>query len=230
MECIVLAGGLGTRLKGVIGALPKCMAPIAGKPFLHYLFQYLAAQKCTKVILSLGFRHEVVLEWLPQNEWTFEIDWVIESEPLGTGGGIKLALQKAKNNTVIILNGDTMFRVDLKGLIQFHNQSKAATTLALKPMVDFDRYGVVQIDEHQKIVQFEEKKPRKYSTINGGIYVVEKKYFEEKIVANRFSFEQDYLEAFVSNHLFYGWVADDYFIDIGIPSDYEKAQIDFSDF
>ena len=87
MECIVLAGGLGTRLRGVIGEMPKCMAPVGGKPFLYWLFRYLSGQGCTRCVLSLGYRHEAVLSWLRQNPPDFAVDYVVEQEPLGTGGG-----------------------------------------------------------------------------------------------------------------------------------------------
>ncbi len=96
MECIVLAGGLGTRLQGVIGNYPKCMAEIAGKPFLYYLFKYLQSQPISRVILSLGHKHQIITDWLNTYTWNFTIDTVIESEPLGTGGGLRLALSEAK--------------------------------------------------------------------------------------------------------------------------------------
>ena len=92
MEAIILAGGLGTRLQGVIGAFPKCMAPVNNRPFLDYLFDYLEQQKCTRVILSLGYKHKVITEWLEERDLFFEVDCVIEDEPLGTGGGILAAM------------------------------------------------------------------------------------------------------------------------------------------
>ena len=114
MECIILAGGLGTRLQGVIGAYPKCMAQVAGKPFLAHLFEYLNRQKCTRVILSLGYKHRIVTDWLETQDLFFELDYITEDEPLGTGGGIQAALEEAAADDVIVLNGDTMFMVDLK--------------------------------------------------------------------------------------------------------------------
>src|SRR6185312_8111452 len=129
MECIILAGGQGTRLQGVIGEYPKCMAPVNGQPFLHYLFKYLSDQECSRVVLSLGYKHEVVTAWLATKPLPFEIDYVVETQPLGTGGGIALALSKTKTDDVVVLNGDTMFQADLKALIDFHKEKQAATTL-----------------------------------------------------------------------------------------------------
>jgi D-glycero-alpha-D-manno-heptose 1-phosphate guanylyltransferase len=227
MECIVLAGGLGTRLQGVIGAQPKCMAPICGKPFLQYLFDYLDVQNCSSVTLSLGFRHEAVIEWVEKYDWPFRIDYVVETEPLGTGGGIALALKQTLKDDVFVLNGDTMFRADLNKMMEFHLSKKSATTLALKFLQNFERYGVVKVDDNSCIQSFEEKKYYDKGLINGGIYIINKSLFEGKKLPEKFSFEQQYLEQFVNEGNFYGFLSEAYFIDIGVPNDYEQAQIDF---
>lgn len=226
MECIILAGGLGTRLQGVIGDQPKCMAPVNGHPFLHYLFNYLEKYDCTRVILSLGHKHEAVLEWLKIQHRSFEISYVVETEPLGTGGGIQLAMQQAKEKEVIVLNGDTMFCVDLKELLKVHTSHRAGTTLSLKEMHNFDRYGVVNTNSDSIIISFEEKQYRDVGLINGGVYAIDKNYFFAKGLPQKFSFEKDYLEAFVSEGRFQSYISNEYFIDIGIPVDYEKAQED----
>lgn len=227
MECIILAGGMGTRLQSVVADLPKCMAPVNGLPFLHYMFNYLEQQSCTRVILSLGYKHEDVINWLATQNRTFSIDYVIEQEPLGTGGGILLAMQKAVAKHVIVLNGDTMFRVDLPAMREFHTAKAAVATLALKPMTNFERYGVVRVNENSTIIAFEEKKQYAEGMINGGVYILNKKAIIDKSLPERFSLEQDYFEATVTDGNMYGFVSNEYFIDIGIPSDYEKAQLDF---
>jgi len=228
MECIVLAGGLGTRLQGVIGDYPKCMAPINDKPFLHYVFKYLTHQKCTRVVLSLGYKYKTVLEWLGTQDLPFEVDYTIEYSPLGTGGGISLAMWRTKADEIFVLNGDTMFNVDLPMMAAFHKDKKAETTLALKGMQNFDRYGTVVTDDSTScITSFEEKKYRERGWINGGVYLVNKAALTDKNLPIKYSFEKDYFEAFVQYGKFYGFKSADYFIDIGIPADYEKAQEDF---
>lgn len=227
MECIVLAGGLGTRLRSVIGAVPKCMAPVTGKPFLHYLFNYLASQKITHVTLSLGHAHEVVLEWLNDHEYPFAIDWVIEREALGTGGGIQLAMEKCKADDVFVFNGDTMFTADLTAMQIVHSLAGAETTLALKAMKNFDRYGTVQINQSQVITSFEEKTPKATGDINGGIYLISRNAFLKRELPEKFSFEKDYLERFVSEQKFHAYLSEGYFLDIGVPDDYQQAQQDF---
>ncbi len=227
MECIVLAGGLGTRLRSVVNELPKCMAPVNGQPFLHYLFEYLKKQGITRVILSLGYKHEYVLDWISKQDLPFDIDPVIEEEPLGTGGGIQLALSKAKDSNIIVLNGDTIFTLSLNKLLSFHVEAKATTTLSLKEMYNFDRYGVVNLDEQNTIISFEEKQYREKGLINGGVYVMDKKAFANKDLPEKFSFEKDYLEQYISEKRFCGYISDGYFLDIGIPEDYHKAAEDF---
>lgn len=232
MECIILAGGLGTRLRGVIGNTPKCMAPVNGRPFLYWLLRYLQKQGCTKAILSLGFGADLVLHWLVDSclddlshHFT---DEVIEKEPLGTGGAIRLAMQKAKGEQVLVVNGDTMFDMPLSTLMDFHRQKKAETSLALKAMRNFDRYGTVDTDAAGRILSFREKAPMEEGNINGGIYCIDRKAFLERELPPKFSFEKDYLEAFVGEGRFYGFEDAGYFIDIGVPQDYEQSQRDFA--
>ena len=229
MECVVLAGGLGTRLRGVIGEQPKCMAPINSQPFLYYLMQYLETEGCTKLILSLGYKHEVVIEWIRQQNYSFKIDWVIEDEPLGTGGGIKLALTAAQGEEVFILNGDTFFDVSLKEMLVYHQQlnGESEATLALKYMENFERYGTVTTDREKRITAFKEKQPMESGWINGGVYLVNRTAFLAKNFPEKFSFEKDYLEAFITERRLFGFESGEYFIDIGVPEDYDKAQTDF---
>ncbi len=227
MEAIILAGGLGTRLQGVIGEAPKCMAPINGLPFLSYLFEYLEKQRCTRIILSLGYKNKPIIDWLEDQDIFFELDYIVENEPLGTGGGILAALEECETDDVVVINGDTMFDVNLRQMMLFHQSSNAQTTLALKEMHNFERYGIVNTNDAGLITSFEEKQQRDAGLINGGIYVIDREAFIERKLPNKFSFEKDYLERYTNDKKFYGYKSDGYFIDIGIPADYERAQEDF---
>ena len=227
MEAIILAGGFGTRLKDVIGAQPKCMAPVNGKPFLAYLFDYLDRQHCTRVIMSLGYKKNIIIDWMEEQDVMFELDYIIESEPLGTGGGIFAAIEDAETDDVIVVNGDTLFNVNLRDMMKFHTAKKAATTIALKEMHNFDRYGIVQTDNNSIITAFEEKKQMEQGLINGGTYIINKETFLKKNLPEKFSFEKEYLEKYAAEKKFYGFNSDSYFIDIGIPEDYTRAQQDF---
>ena len=226
MECVVLAGGMGTRLRSVVADLPKCMAPVAGRPFLDWLLESLEAACFDHIILSLGYRHEAVEAWIAERPSKARISCVVETEPLGTGGGVKLALQQACEDNVFILNGDTFFGVDFNALHAFHLQRGAVTTLALKPLCDFDRYGAVECDEQGFITAFREKQPCAEGLINGGIYLLQRDALDEMPV--RFSLEKDFFEPLTAKAALAGFRSEGYFIDIGIPADYARAQRDFA--
>ena len=223
-EGIILAGGLGTRLRQAVPDLPKCMAPVAGRPFIAYVIDYLRMQGVQRFIFSLGYRWGEIETYLTEHYPTLEYTTVIEEEPLGTGGAIHLALQKAKGENVVVANGDTLFRVNLKELYPFHLEQDAECTLALKPMQQFDRYGVVETDAKGKITSFKEKQFYENGCINGGVYLLNKKKFLHRPFSQKFSFEKDYLEQYYREEGFFGLAQEGYFIDIGIPEDYNKAQ------
>lgn len=228
-EVIILAGGLGTRLRSVISDVPKCMAPVAGKPFLWYLLKYLSHFDIEKVILSVGYLRNFIIEWIDENGngFPFEFDYAIEATPLGTGGGIKLALDKCSSSDIIILNGDTFFNVDLDELYGQHRLHPDSITLALKPMECFDRYGNVRVNGNL-IVDFEEKRYCEKGLINGGVYVINKSENLFKGLPKKFSFETDVLQPQCVGGNLYGIIQDGYFIDIGIPEDYKRANKEFS--
>lgn len=223
---IILAGGLGTRLRPLISDLPKPMAPVNGKPFLHYIFQYLLRQNITDVILSVGYKHESIQSYFGSEYLGIKIRYSIEHEPLGTGGGIKQAFELI-DNEAFVLNGDTYFDVNLAELRTFYVQSKSDLVLALKSLTHFDRYGTVRMDPHHRITEFCEKKFMPRGLINGGIYFFKKKLFEQLNTPDKFSFETDVLEKYSATLHFGGKVFDGFFIDIGIPEDYQKAQHEF---
>lgn len=223
-ECIVLAGGLGTRLRSVVADKPKCMAPVGQHPFLYYLLQYLHKQGITHAVLSLGYKSEQVIDWCNSTPLPLEVSFVIEPEPLGTGGAIMNALPALKGNEFFITNGDTYFDVDLRIVAFFHKPG--SLSLVLKPMREFDRYGSVEMDEDNgRITAFLEKQHCKEGLINGGIYLTSVSYLSQLHLPGKFSFEKEVLETQVNKEL-YGFVSDTYFIDIGIPADYEQAQHD----
>ncbi|MBD3842888.1 MAG: NTP transferase domain-containing protein, partial [Campylobacterales bacterium] len=151
MEAIVLAGGLGTRLKSVVSNVPKPMATIGDKPFLEYILKYLKKNGITRVILSVGYKLEIIEEYFGNNFEGIELIYSKEDEPLGTGGAIKKAMSKVKSSKVYIINGDTFFDVNLKSLILVDNSK---ITLSLKHMKNFDRYGCVESDENNLVTAF----------------------------------------------------------------------------
>jgi D-glycero-alpha-D-manno-heptose 1-phosphate guanylyltransferase len=228
IEAIILAGGFGTRLRSAVPDLPKCMAPVAGKPFLYYVITHFQQQGVQKFILSLGYKHEIIQEYITKEFGNADFKFSIETEPLGTGGAIKLACSQTAEKTVLALNGDTLFKVELNKLIPFHHLCGAHCTLSLKPMKQFERYGVVKLKKDYSIESFDEKRYYDEGLINGGVYALNVRQFQREDLPQKFSFEKDYMEALYSQRKMYGVTQDKYFIDIGIPEDYERAQSELS--
>ncbi|HWR31947.1 MAG TPA: HAD-IIIA family hydrolase [Chitinophagaceae bacterium] len=222
-EAIILAGGLGTRLRDAVPGLPKCMAPVAGRPFLFHVINYLRSQGVEKFIFSLGYQHEIIQGYLDNQFSTLPFKCSIEDEPLGTGGAILLACSISKDENIAVVNGDTLFKADLRQAFLFHNHNIAACTILLKPMRNFDRYGVVELSEDNLVKSFKEKQAYETGNINGGTYLLNKQKFLDEEFPSKFSFEKDYLEKFYQQRRIFGLVQDEYFIDIGIPEDYNRA-------
>ena len=223
-EAIILAGRLGTRKKSAVPDLPKCMAPVNGKPFIAYVIQYLKQQGVEKFIFALGYKSESFENFLKEEESTIGYQLSIEQEPLGTGGAIKLACLRATEKNVLITNGDTLFKTDVNKLSTFHLNLGADCTLALKPMHHFERYGVVELNDDYSIKNFKEKQFYEEGLINGGLYALNVAHFLNEALPEKFSFEKDYLENLYHKRKMFGLIQDAYFIDIGIPEDYKKAQ------
>jgi D-glycero-alpha-D-manno-heptose 1-phosphate guanylyltransferase len=223
-EAIILAGGLGTRLRSVVSDLPKCMAPVAGRPFLDHVIEYLLKQRIDKIILSVGYKSEMIIKHVNEKYPMLDAQFSIEEEPLGTGGAVRLACGLVKEKNVLILNGDTLFKVDIQQLQAFHGSKDADCTIALKPMQHFDRYGIVELDEDNRISNFKEKQPYESGLINGGVYALDAERFLHVDLPQKCSFEKDYLEQFYTDRKMFGLVQYVYFIDIGIPEDFERAQ------
>jgi len=229
-QAIVLAGGLGTRLRSEIGEFPKPLASINGEPFLTFVFKYLQKNGINKVVLSVGYKWELIQEKYG-NKWNdISIEYAVEDKRLGTGGAIKLAMKYIEADDFYVLNGDTLFDINLLTLEEFHFRKNAQCSVALKEMFKVDRYGCVDVkfeDDNQtegKIIAFQEKEYRDKTIINGGIYCLNKSILNDFPSDDVFSFESDYLEIDTANKSIYGKLFDEYFIDIGIPEDYKAFE------
>jgi D-glycero-alpha-D-manno-heptose 1-phosphate guanylyltransferase len=223
MDALVLAGGFGTRLRSIIQDIPKPMALIGGKPFLAYLLTYLSVNGVTRVVLCTGYKHDVVETYFGATYAGMNIIYSVETTPLGTGGAVMRAMQHVHDNACLVLNGDTFFKVDIAGLISAFTQSNADVTLALKPMTHFSRYGTVTRGK-DRILSFEEKRYCQSGEINGGVYYIKKSMLVNAGYPETFSLEKDFLEPGAHTLTMTGFVENGYFIDIGIPEDYERAQ------
>lgn len=224
METIILSGGLGTRLRSVVNDKPKCMADIDGKPFLYYWLKYLEKFTITdKIIFSLGYKAEYVLDWIEKEKKNFfcQTDYIVEKQPLGTGGAIGFALKKTKSKDILVLNGDSLFLADLNDLYFHYCNTDSDIVMALKPMKNFERYGKVNLGADNIVTSFEEKKYCSEGFINAGVYMFDKHRLSLEQYGEKFSFEKQVLET-KKNIRAYAY--NSYFIDIGIPEDYLRAQ------
>lgn len=227
-EAVVLAGGLGTRLRHIVPDLPKSMAPVNGQPFISYVLAYLSRQGITKVIVAAGYKYEHILSGIGDRFMDMDVKYSIEDEPLGTGGAIVKALTDVDSEYCLVLNGDTLFTVDTDAFLEHFIQKKPVISLAVKPMENFDRYGNI-ILEGDRIRSFSEKKFCREGLINGGIYLVNREWMIMNSPGRVFSFERDMLEKRAGDELITGYISDTYFIDIGIPEDYHRAERELKD-
>ena len=224
-EAIILAGGKGTRLQSAVANIPKPMALIDNVPFLTYLLNYLKKYNIEHVILSTDNKWEAIHEHFGDNYKSIRISYAVEEEPLGTGGGIKLAMEKVEGEDVYILNGDTFFDVNLCDLSEFYFVHQADMTITVKRKSNFFRYGTVELDVC-KVVGFKDKQLLKSGLINGGIYLMKKNLFKAFNMPDKFSLQTDFMEKHLSNLRICAMRCSEYYIDIGIPADYEKANKD----
>ena len=224
-EAIVLAGGKGTRLQSVVSNVPKPMAPIGEKPFLALLLQYLQSQGIEKVVLSVGYMYEIIQETFGNTFNGLAISYSIENEPLGTGGAIAKAMTMIEGENALVLNGDSFIKVELEEIEKHIPCSKNESLLVLKEMTNVSRYGSVVLKD-EVITAFEEKQFKEKALINAGVYVLNKDIFKDKNLPEKFSFEKDFLEKEVEKGNLKDIVTNGYFIDIGVPEDYQKAQIE----
>ncbi len=229
---IILAGGMGTRLKTIISDLPKPMAPIMNVPFLTYQLNYLKHFGIKKVIFSVGYLSEKIIAHYNQSFENISIEYSIEKNPLGTGGGIRMAMSNLNEDLVLILNGDSFFDLDLEQFYNLHLEQKSDFSLALRYVNNSERYGNIEFNSSNQITSFIEKNQLNQSGyINAGVYILSKKLYLQNTKSNiNFSIEKDFFEKQLNQLIIKGFEFKDYFIDIGIPEDYLKAQDDFKEF
>ena len=225
LTAIILAGGLGTRLKDVVPHLPKPMAPILDRPFLEYLMDYWIKQGVSHFILSVCYQKQVIMSHFSDNYHGASIEYSIEETPLGTGGGFLKAAQKL-SNTFLLLNGDTFFEVDLLKMIDFHHNQKSDWTLSIIKLSQIDRYMGIEINDNGKIISFNSAYDENFQFANGGVYLINPSILEKLIWSPDIyiSLENELLPEFASSRAnLFGIECLGKFIDIGVPEDYFRA-------
>jgi NDP-sugar pyrophosphorylase family protein len=227
MKSLVLAGGTGTRLRGIIKDRPKPMARVGDKPFLEYLVLQLRRYDLTDILFCTGYLGEQIKNYFEDgSRWGVHILYSQEKKPLGTGGAIKLAQRYIIEENFLVMNGDSFLNADLTKLITYHLKRKLLATLALTRFDNIERYGAVDVNnENGEIKRFVEKRAHSKSMpwlINAGIYVLRKEIFDY-IPDGKVSLEQEVFPQLIGKG-FAGVPIDGFFIDIGSPEDYKRIQ------
>ena len=225
-EAIILAGGFGTRLRGVVDDVPKPLAPVAGRPFLGWLLDRLAARGMRRCILATGYLSELVEQRIGTRWQGMDIAYSREPEPLGTGGAIRLAATRLQGHAAHVLNGDTWLEYDPVALEDSARAAVASMAIALARVDDVARYGAVDIED-TRVVGFREKGEAGPGWINAGCYFLGADALAALPARDVFSFEQDVLQPRVQAGAVAAFTATAGFIDIGVPEDYARAQLQF---
>jgi mannose-1-phosphate guanylyltransferase len=228
VQALVLAGGEGTRLRPLTLTSPKPVIPLAGRPFLTFMLDWLRGHGVDEVLLSCGYRSHDVERVLGDMRGGMRLRYVVEDEPLGTAGPLRLAADEGVlEDRVLVLNGDCLTDIDLTAELAQHEANGAKATLALVPVDDTSSYGVVPTDDEGRVEAFLEKRPGPAPTnrINAGAYVLEREVVERVPPGRAVSIEREIFPELVGDGL-YGYLSDGYWIDIGTPERYLEATYD----
>jgi NDP-sugar pyrophosphorylase family protein len=217
-DVVILAGGRGTRLASLPGDLPKPLRPVNGRPFVGYLVDQVRAAGARRIVLSLGYKPEAFDEFVRQEG----LETSVETEPLGTGGGLRAALPRLNTETVVALNGDSYASVDLRVLAAVHRRRKARATMLLAEVEDASRYGRVEIDDDGAVERFAEKGEAGPGLINAGVYVLDRSVLAAIPEGRAVSLERETFPSLIGGR-FFGEPGTFPFLDIGTPESYAAA-------
>ena len=228
---IILAGGFGTRLKSLVSNIPKPMAMVNNQPFLNYLINYLKHYQIKNIVFSTGYLSNVIELHYKNKYENLTINYSKEEEPLGTGGGIRKAIELIDEQNILVLNGDSFFDVNLFELYNQFITNQYDAIIASRKVENADRYGTIET-QNQIITNFNEKTGNsKPGIINGGVYILNKNHYINNTINNiNFSIEKNYFEKYFKTSVFGTYTCSGYFIDIGIPTDFLRAQNEFKNF
>jgi mannose-1-phosphate guanylyltransferase len=230
MQAYILCGGLGTRLRSVVKALPKCMASVDGKPFLEYLIRWLRKHQVTDIVLCVGYQRELIEETFRDgSDLNVNIGYAIEEELLGTGGALKHAV-KESDGAFLVMNGDSFVNLDLGAMFDFHNKTLSTATIALSRVKNGGEYGSVSFDHDFRVLSFNEKThaPTGTGWVNAGVYV-----FEPDVLAIipprlKVSLEYEVFPQLIELRLpVAGYLTEEQLLDIGTPERYSLSQAFF---
>jgi D-glycero-alpha-D-manno-heptose 1-phosphate guanylyltransferase len=226
VPCLILVGGLGTRLRPVLTDIPKPMARVADKPFLEYLIRWVGRAGCRQIVLCAGYGARQIKEYFGQgNAFGVQLRYSVEDEPLGTWGAIRLAGGQISSPHFVVLNGDSWLQVDLCRLLEFHRQRKGVLSVAAVEVDNSSRFGSIRLDRSGRVTEFVEKRGEGAALVNGGVYAFSREVFEVTGSTKAGSLEREILPALMPQGV-YGMHVKGYFVDIGVPEAYRRLLSD----
>lgn len=221
---LLLAGGLGTRLRSAVPDLPKPLAPVRGRPFLSYLLDQLAGAGWTRCVICLGYQADKIIAALGERHGPLALEYSVENEPLGTGGGLRLALDHIRAERFLLLNADSYCDAPLPDFVRFHLAHGKSASLVSVEVPDTSRYGRLELAPDGHITRFLEKQNSVApGPINAGIYLLEKRLAENIPAGRSVSLERDMFPSWISQG-FMAWQTRSAFIDIGTPESYAQVE------
>jgi D-glycero-alpha-D-manno-heptose 1-phosphate guanylyltransferase len=234
IQAVVLCGGLGTRLRPAVPHLPKSLAPVAGRPFLDYILSSVAAASMRDVLLCTGYSGDAVERHYASSAEArngLRIEYSREHAALGTAGALRNARAAIRSNPFLVLNGDSLLEINFEEFLAWHLASGAVATLALTRVVDSRRYGSVVLDANGEVRRFAEKVEsapngvgREGALVNAGVYALDRRVLDSiPSSPSMISLEKEIFPALIGRDLF-GFVTTGFFIDIGVPEEYQRAQ------
>ena len=230
MDYLILAGGIGSRLKSVVNDRPKPMAEIENRPFLFHLLSRIVRFNCDEIFISVGYQKEIIKDYFGDSFKGFKINYVEEDEPLGTGGAIVKGLEMISKPYAIVINGDTLTNINYKSIEEIHKKD-GNSLISVKQIANPDRYDLINFDDSsKKVINISKSSLNGKSFINTGTYLIKKNNLMEFKNGNYYSMERDILPYLIKINDLYVFQNNHKFIDIGVPLDYEKLRNDFSEY
>jgi D-glycero-alpha-D-manno-heptose 1-phosphate guanylyltransferase len=230
---LILAGGLGERLRSAYSAGPKSLAPVGRRPFLDYLLGWLRGEGVQEIILCVGYKRSLIQRYVGSGrKWGLRVRYSIEKRLLGTAGAVKKGGEMLDGTSMFVINGDTFLDVNLREMNTFHRARKGWATLAVARVADAGRFGTLRLDAHGRVTTFLEKRVSGTNdacacpnwNINGGVYLFEKKLLKSIPTHGQVSLEKEVFPRLLLKKVLFGFVTDGYFLDIGVPNDFRRAQ------
>jgi len=224
---IILAGGMGTRLREVFPELPKILVPVHGRPFVTYLLDCLIEIGFTQAVISTGYLADMVDKKLGEKYNDLSIKYLRETVPLGTGGAVRKAASRFPEHDLLVMNGDSFFEIELADFISWHIRQRHEASIVLAEVDDVGRFGQVELNKQNLITAFKEKGEESgRGLINAGIYLIKASLLRNILSAGKSSIEYDFFPVLTEKKL-YGFPWQGRFIDIGTPESYKKASAFF---